>query len=87
MVTLVTLVSHSYLRWRGVTQGGVDPVFPFRANPYLCRRGDHGTAYATPPHSRTRISVAPLRERLAGTISKLGKGAALQKWQKWGAEG
>jgi hypothetical protein len=31
--TLVTLVSHSHLRWRGVTQGGVAPVFPFRARP------------------------------------------------------
>ena len=31
--TLVTLVSHSYLWWRGVTQGGVDPGFPFRASP------------------------------------------------------
>ena len=34
--TLVTLVSHSQPRWRGVTQGGVDPVFPFRTNPQLC---------------------------------------------------
>ena len=25
-VTLVTLVSHPYLRWRSATQGGVDPV-------------------------------------------------------------
>ena len=32
-VTLVTLVSHSQPLWRGVTQGGVAPVFPFRANP------------------------------------------------------
>ena len=32
-VTLVTLVSHSHLLWRGVAQGGVDPVFPFRASP------------------------------------------------------
>ena len=31
--TLVTLVSHSQPLWRGVTQGGVAPVFPFRANP------------------------------------------------------
>ena len=30
---LVTLVSHSQPLWRGVTQGGVAPVFPFRANP------------------------------------------------------
>ena len=37
--TLVTLVSHSQLLWRGVTQGGVAPVFPFGANPYLCRHG------------------------------------------------
>ena len=28
-VTLVTLVSHSQPLWRGVTQGGVAPVFPF----------------------------------------------------------
>ena len=33
---LVTLVSHSQPLWRGVTQGGVAPVFPFRENPYLC---------------------------------------------------
>ena len=33
LVTLVTLVSHSQPLWRGVTQGGVAPVFPFRANP------------------------------------------------------
>jgi hypothetical protein len=32
-VTLVTLVSHTQLLWRGVTQGGVAPVFPFRASP------------------------------------------------------
>ena len=32
--TLVTLVSHTQLLWRGVTQGGVAPVFPFRASPY-----------------------------------------------------
>jgi hypothetical protein len=38
-LTLVTLVSHSQPLWRGVTQGGVAPVFPFRANPYLCRHG------------------------------------------------
>ena len=31
--TLVTLVSHSQLRWRGITQGGVELVFPFRVNP------------------------------------------------------
>ena len=30
---------------------------------------------------------APFRERLPGTISKLGKGTALQRWQTWGAEG
>ena len=32
-VTLVTLVSPTKPLWRGVTQGGVAPVFPFRANP------------------------------------------------------
>ena len=32
-VTLVTLVSHSQLRWQGVTQGRVAPVFPFGASP------------------------------------------------------
>ena len=32
-VTLVTLVSQKQPLWRGVTQGGVAPVFPFRANP------------------------------------------------------
>ena len=31
--SLVTLVSHSQPLWRGATQGGVAPVFPFRANP------------------------------------------------------
>ena len=29
----------------------------------------------------------PFRERLPGTISKLGKGTALQRWQTWGVEG
>jgi len=37
-VNLVTLVSHSQLLWRVVTQGGVAPVFPFGPGPYLCRR-------------------------------------------------
>ena len=37
-VTLVTLVSHLQLRWRGVTQGGVGPVFPFRASILVLRR-------------------------------------------------
>ena len=33
-VTLIRLlVSHSQLRWLGVAQGGVDPVFPFGASP------------------------------------------------------
>ena len=31
--TLVTLVSQKQPLWRGVTQGGVAPVFPFRASP------------------------------------------------------
>ena len=30
---------------------------------------------------------APFRERLPGTISKLGKGTALQRRQTWGVEG
>ena len=34
-LTLVTLVSDSQPLWRGVTQGGVAPVFPFGASPYL----------------------------------------------------
>ena len=38
-VTLVTLVSHSQLRWQGVTQSGVAPVFPFRAHPYCADAG------------------------------------------------
>ena len=33
VLTLVTLVSQMQPLWRGVTQGGVAPVFPFRANP------------------------------------------------------
>ena len=32
-LTSVTLVSNSQLRWRGVAQGVVPPVFPFRAHP------------------------------------------------------
>ena len=32
-VAVVTLVSHSYPRWRGVTQEGVDPVVPFGSCP------------------------------------------------------
>ena len=31
--TLVTLVSQMQPLWRGFTQGGVAPVFPFRASP------------------------------------------------------
>ena len=30
--------------------------------------------------------MAPFPERLPGTISKLGKGTALQRWQTWGVE-
>ena len=30
---------------------------------------------------------APFRERLPGTISKLGEGAALQRWQSMGEGG
>ena len=62
----MTLVFHSQPLWRGFTHGGVAPVFPFGASPYLCQHEDHCTSHAKPPHSRTRILVPPLRERLPG---------------------
>ena len=34
--------------------------------------------------SRTRISEGPLSGTAPGTISKLGKGTTLQRWQTWG---
>ena len=55
--SLVTLVSHLRLLWRGVTQGVVASVFPFGVGPYLFRREDQCTSHAMPSHCRTRISV------------------------------
>ena len=86
--TLVTVVSHLQLLWNGFTQGGVVPIFPSGADPYLCRREGYCTSYATLPHSRTRFSVQPMREGLPGTISKLGKGADPQRGRMgWKGEG
>ena len=86
---LVTLVSHSQPLWRGVTQGGVAPVFPFgRA---LNCADARTMRYAPPMQRRPTVGPgsqkAPFRERLPGTISKLGKGTALQRWPAWGGGG
>ena len=59
-------MSHSYPLWRGVTQGGVPPVFPFGPSPYLRRHEGYCTSHAKPPHNRTGISVVPFREDLPG---------------------
>ena len=66
-VSSTATVAGRHTRWGG-------PVFPFgRAGPYLFRYEDHCTSYAKPPHSRTRISVAPFWERLPGCNPNWGR--------------
>ena len=83
---LVTLVSHLQLLCRGVTQGGVAPVFPFGLDP------TGSDTRAIEPRMQNRPTVGPGSQcspfgKAPWLQSKLGKGAAVQMGHMRGGDG